>query len=37
VVIDQTVLPGHFTGWLVLLAAVAVSPYVVGAVRWLQR
>ena len=36
-VIDQTVLPSHFTGWLVLVALVVVSPYLVGAVRWLQR
>jgi hypothetical protein len=36
-VVYQTVLPQHFTGWLVLLAAVMVSPYLVGAWRWLRR
>jgi hypothetical protein len=36
-IIDQTVMPKHFTGWLVLLAAVMVSPYLVGAWRWLHR
>jgi hypothetical protein len=36
-VIDQTVLPHHFTGWLVLLAAAMVSPYLVGAWRWLHQ
>jgi hypothetical protein len=28
-IIDQTVLPHHLTGWLVLLAAAMVSPYLV--------
>jgi hypothetical protein len=36
-VIDQTVLPGHFTGWLVLVAALVVSPYFLGAALWLRR
>jgi hypothetical protein len=36
-IIDQTVLPHRFTGWLILLAAVMVSPYLVGAWRWLRR
>lgn len=36
-VVDQTVLPSHFTGWLVLVAFLVVSPYLVGAIRWLRR
>ena len=35
-VIYQTVMPQHFTGWLLLLAALMVSPYFVGAWRWLH-
>ena len=35
-VIYQTVMPQHFTGWLLLLAALMVSPYYVGAWRWLH-
>ncbi len=36
-IIDQTVLPRHFTWWLVLLAVFMVAPYLVGAWRWLHR
>ncbi len=36
-IIDQLVLPRHFTWWLVLLAALMVAPYLVGAWRWLRR
>jgi hypothetical protein len=35
-VLYQTVLPQRFTGWLVLLAALMVTPYLVGAWRWLH-
>jgi hypothetical protein len=36
-VIDQTLLPRHFTSWLLLLSALMVSPYLVGAWRWFHR
>lgn len=35
-VLYQTVMPQRFTGWLVLLAAFMVTPYLVGAWRWLR-
>jgi hypothetical protein len=35
-VLYQTVMPQRFTGWLVLLAALMVAPYLVGAWRWLR-
>jgi hypothetical protein len=37
VVVDQTVLPHHFTGWLVLLAVAMQLPLLVGALLWLRR
>ena len=36
-ILDQTLLPHRFTWWLVLLAALMVTPYLVGAYRWLRR
>ncbi len=36
-VVEQTLLPDHFSGWLVLLAAAMVSPYLVGAWLWFRR
>jgi hypothetical protein len=36
-VLDQTVLPQHFTGWLVVLAIAMQSPLLVGAWLWLRR
>ena len=36
-IIDQTVLPDHVTGWLVLVAVFVISPYLVGATVWLRR
>ena len=36
-IIDQTVMPDHVTSLLILLAAAMVSPYLVGAWRWLHR
>ena len=35
-VLYQTVLPQGFTGWLVLLAAFMVTPFLAGAWRWLR-
>jgi len=35
-VLYQTVMPQGFTGWLVLLAAFMVSPFLAGAWRWLR-
>jgi hypothetical protein len=35
-VLYQTVLPQGFTGWLVLLAAFMVAPFLAGAWRWLR-
>lgn len=35
-VLYQTVMPQGFTGWLVLLAAFMVTPYLAGAWRWLH-
>jgi hypothetical protein len=35
-VLYQTVLPQEFTGWLVLLAAFMVAPFLAGAWRWLR-
>jgi hypothetical protein len=32
----QTVMPQGFSGWLVLLAAFMVTPFLVGAWRWLR-
>jgi hypothetical protein len=32
----QTVLPQGFSGWLVLLAAFMVAPFLAGAWRWLR-
>jgi hypothetical protein len=34
--IKLAVLPGHFTGWLVLVAALATVPALAGAWRWLR-
>jgi hypothetical protein len=36
-VIDQTFLPQHLTGWLVALAVAMQSPLLVGAWLWLRR
>jgi hypothetical protein len=35
-VLYQTVMPQGFTGWLVLLAAFMVTPFLAGAWRWLR-
>ena len=35
-VLYQTVMPQGFTGWLVLLAAFMVIPFLAGAWRWLR-
>jgi len=35
-VLYQTVMPQGFSGWLVLLAAFMVSPFLAGAWRWLR-
>jgi cation transport ATPase len=35
-VLYQTVMPQGFTGWLVLLAAFMVAPFLAGAWRWLR-
>jgi hypothetical protein len=35
-VLYQTVMPQGFTGWLVLLAAFIVTPFLAGAWRWLR-
>ena len=36
-ILDQTLLPHRFTWWLVLLAALMITPYLIGAYRWLRR
>jgi hypothetical protein len=35
-VLYQTVMPQGFTGWLILLAAIMVTPFLAGAWRWLR-
>lgn len=35
-VLYQTVMPQGFTGWLILLAAFMVTPFLAGAWRWLR-
>ncbi len=35
-VLYQTVMPQGLTGWLVLLAAFMVTPFLAGAWRWLR-
>jgi hypothetical protein len=35
-VLYQTVMPQGFTGWLVLLAALMVTPFLAGAWQWLR-
>lgn len=35
-VLYQTVMPHGFTGWLVLLAALMVAPFLAGAWHWLR-
>jgi undecaprenyl pyrophosphate phosphatase UppP len=36
-VVYQTVMPQHFTGWLLALAVAMSSPLLVGAWLWLRR
>jgi hypothetical protein len=35
-VLYQTVMPQGFTGWLVLLATIMITPFLAGAWRWLR-